>query len=83
MQAKSQQSSSAFPSRFFGLGLKGFLILAVILLLAEIAIIILVFGTDLIFTEIDLTNLAPSAQQVTLNLHSCIAKARTLALTST
>lgn len=82
MQAKSQQSN-AFPSRFFGLGLKGFLILAAVLLVIEIAIIIIVFGTDLIFTEIDLSNLAPSAQHATVNLQSCIAKARTFALTNT
>ncbi|OQW59250.1 MAG: hypothetical protein A4S14_04490 [Proteobacteria bacterium SG_bin9] len=86
MQANPDQSN-AFPSRFFGLGLKGFMILAVILLVIEIAFIFAVFGTDLIFQEIDVSNLAPGAQQASLHLRqsmqNCIATARTFALIQT
>lgn len=82
MQANPDQSN-ALPSRFFGLGLKGFMILAAILLVIEIAIIFAVFGTDLIFKEIDVSSLAPGAQQASLHLRqsmqSCVTTARTFA----
>lgn len=85
MQAKSRQTSRTFPNRFFGLGLRGFLILAAILLLLEIAVIFAVFGTDLFFNLIDdLTSIGPSgAVPVNQTVQSCITTARTFALLRT
>lgn len=84
MQAKSQQSN-AFPARFFGLGLKGFLMLAAILLLLEIAIIFAVFGTDLFFSLIidEFSSVTPAALQTSHSLQTCATTARTFALLQT
>lgn len=84
MQTNSQQPPNTFPNRFFGLGLKGFLALAVILLLIEIAIIVAIFGTDLFFNLIDeLTGVTPGAVPVNQTVQSCTTTMRTLALLRT
>lgn len=84
MQANSQQPPSRFPTRFFGLGLKGFLALAAILLLLEITLILAIFGTDLFFNLIDeLTGVTPGAVPVNQTVQSCTTTIRTLALLRT
>ncbi|MFZ5733879.1 MAG: hypothetical protein ACOY4O_14175 [Pseudomonadota bacterium] len=84
MQANSQQPPNTFPNRFFGLGLKGFLLLAAILLLLEIAVIFAIFGTDLFFNLIDeLTSVTPGAVQINQIVQSCVTTARTMALLHT
>ena len=85
MQANSQQPPSRLPNRFFGLGLKGFLALAVILLLLEIAVIFVIFGTDLFFSLIvdELTGVTPGAVPVNQTVQSCTTTIRTLALLRT
>lgn len=84
MQTNSQQPPATFPNRFFGLGLKGFLALAAILLLLEIAVILAIFGTDLVFNLIlDLSSVPPAAVQANQTMQSCTTTARTLALLHT
>lgn len=84
MQTNSQQPPATFPNRFFGLGLKGFLALAAILLLLEIAVILAIFGTDLVFNLIlDLSSVPPAAVQANQTMQSCAMTARTLALLHT